>query len=181
MRVGHYSREGGHHADHGRRQEADHPVPVHRATPRRVAAAGPAGSDPWPDLRAVPEAAGTAEVTAGGPARSAPAVAQHGQLADLDAHVPFVRPRTALRWLPAATATAGGRLAAFASSAHSGPQPGSRQGTCRRCPRSGACWSFLEPGGQCVSLSLAPWLAAACADMLLELGKRSAINDSSCE
>ena len=34
-------REGGHRADHGRRQEADHPVPVHRATPRRVAAAGP--------------------------------------------------------------------------------------------------------------------------------------------
>ena len=46
---------------------------------------------PWPDLRAVPEAAGIVEVTAGGPARRAPAVAQHGQLADLDAHVPFVR------------------------------------------------------------------------------------------
>ena len=31
------------------------------------------------------------EATASGPARRATAVAQHGQLADLDAHVPFVR------------------------------------------------------------------------------------------
>ena len=39
--VGHHRREGGHGADHGRRREADHPVPAHRLAPRRVADAGP--------------------------------------------------------------------------------------------------------------------------------------------
>ena len=38
--------------------------------------------------------------------------------------------RTALRWFPAATATARGRSAPPASSAGSGPRPGSHQGTC---------------------------------------------------
>ncbi len=42
-----------------------------------------------PDLRVVPEAARVAETTAGGPPRCPPAVAQYGQLAHLDAYVPF--------------------------------------------------------------------------------------------
>jgi hypothetical protein len=47
-----------------------------------------------------------------------------------------IRPAgTVLRWFLAATATARGRCAPVASSAGSGPQPGSHQGTCRRCPR----------------------------------------------
>ena len=44
-----------------------------------------------PDLRAIPETARIVEVTAGRTARCPPAVAQDGQLPDLDAHVPFVR------------------------------------------------------------------------------------------
>ena len=36
-----HRREGGHGADHGRRREADHPVPGHRAAPRIVAEAAP--------------------------------------------------------------------------------------------------------------------------------------------
>ena len=43
-------------------------------------------------FRAVPEAAGIVEVTAGRAARRPSAVAQDRQLADLDAHVPFVGP-----------------------------------------------------------------------------------------
>jgi hypothetical protein len=39
--VGHHRREGGHGADHGRRREADHPVPGHRPAPRLVAEAAP--------------------------------------------------------------------------------------------------------------------------------------------
>ena len=70
------------------RGSQDQPVHAQRQQPgRRATRCGP-----WADLRAVPEAAGIVEVTAGGPARSAPAVAQDGQLADLDAHVPFVWP-----------------------------------------------------------------------------------------
>jgi hypothetical protein len=49
-------------------------------------------------------------------------------------------------------------------------------------PLSGL-WSLAsrKNPARSVSLSFAPWLAAACADILPELGKRSAINDSSCE
>ena len=36
MGVANHRREGGHGADHGRRREADHPVPGHRAAPRIV-------------------------------------------------------------------------------------------------------------------------------------------------
>ena len=36
-----HRREGGHGADHGRRREADHPVPAHRLAPPRATAAGP--------------------------------------------------------------------------------------------------------------------------------------------
>ena len=39
--VADHRREGGHGADHGRRREADHPVPGHRPAPRRVAEAAP--------------------------------------------------------------------------------------------------------------------------------------------
>ena len=39
--VADYRCEGGHGADHGRRREADHPVPGHRVAPRLVAEAAP--------------------------------------------------------------------------------------------------------------------------------------------
>jgi hypothetical protein len=47
----------------------------------------------------------------------------------------------------------------------SGPRPGCRRETCRRCPlRSRALVSsFEEPGGQRVSLSFAPWDVATSA------------------
>src|SRR5450755_2174714 len=60
-----------------------------RPAPRRRG--GTAGCGARPDLRAVPETARVAEVTAGRAARCPPAVAQDGQLAHLDAHVPFLR------------------------------------------------------------------------------------------
>ena len=66
--------------------------PARRVNCRLIAASYASWCRPWPDLRAVPESARIVEVTGGGPARRAPVVAQHGQLADLDAHVPLVRP-----------------------------------------------------------------------------------------
>lgn len=48
--------------------------------------------DAWPNLRAVPEAAGVIEVAVGCAARCPPPVPQHSQLTHLDAHVPLVRP-----------------------------------------------------------------------------------------
>ena len=41
MGIRDHRREGGHGADHGRRRQADHPVPGHRAAPRPVAGAAP--------------------------------------------------------------------------------------------------------------------------------------------
>ena len=41
MGVRDHRREGSHRADHGRRREADHPVPGHRPAPRLVAGAAP--------------------------------------------------------------------------------------------------------------------------------------------
>jgi mutator family transposase len=40
MGIGHHRREGRHRADHGRRRQADHPVPGHRLTPDRVLKTG---------------------------------------------------------------------------------------------------------------------------------------------
>jgi hypothetical protein len=80
---------------HGRcrRRQADHPVgrrsPAPAARPRGRGRA--AGHSARPHLRAVPEAAGVVEVTAGGPARRPPAVPENGQLLDLYAHIPIVR------------------------------------------------------------------------------------------
>lgn len=71
--------------------ELAHPVPGPRSPARPASRRRRATRcGPWADLRAVPEAARVAEVTAGGPARCTPTVAQDGQLPDLDADVPFL-------------------------------------------------------------------------------------------
>ena len=126
-----------------------------------------------PDLRAIPETARIVEVTAGGPARRPPTVPQDGQLAHLDAHVPFVwaalfydgtrqpRPGAAVALLFLLRAGVAdldralvGELAVvvLVLVLHAG--------------------SFQEPGGQCVSLSFAPWRVDALAVAVVIWGLR---------
>src|ERR1035437_5824168 len=60
-----------------------------------------------------------------------------------------IRPgRTVLRWNPAATARWRGRPALPACCGGSGPRPGPRRGTCRRCPRRSRACRLLVPGAR---------------------------------
>jgi hypothetical protein len=65
--------------------------------------------------------------------------------------------RTAPRRNQAAVARCRDRLALRASSEGSGPPLGYHQGTCRHVRVLVRTGSYLEPGGQCVSLSFASW------------------------
>jgi hypothetical protein len=160
VRVRNHRHERGHGADHRRRREADHPVPGHRAAPRLVAEAAPLdavrGRISAPSLKQQ-----GSRGYAGHGARCPPAVTKDRPLADLDADVPFVR-------------------AALFYDGTRQPRPGVPVGLLfllaagvadldRALIRELAvvvlvlvhAGSFQEPGGQCVSLSFAPWTVLA--------------------